>query len=1617
MARDAMPPMVVSSNRYFDIEPYCNRLRESDPVEWGSVFPWEFPQNAEKAQEEAFLRKFFTAQEIHVQGGAGNKGEPGAGYRFLKQVWYTQAIFNWEQRVPAFIDWWLKNAEAAVYIHDPSMRKFILAPEATLTTFFQTEDIQTYGEKFLSQVYPMIQQAARAKIEEQKNGIAKKDASNDQITRTVAQVTKPMHASEPPTAAFEAESDMPGLTKTFSQPTDAKHKMLSPVEARRPAPHSTVPQPAHPRVISNDEPSHTELSTFNRKRGNGGRRFSNRGTLHQSNTPPRLQMSDATGVPPYRTVSGMSMNPYQGHPPFNQIQHQDFAPVMGHGPPVGQPPAHFDPAYPFPPPHPVQHPSNFNGPFNGPQPQVFWAPDPLAVQENGLGYHSNLDSGRGKGAAFRGGYEHHHHEFRGDNRNRAFTGDRGRGRGRGRGRNSFGSQGQAPVFVSNRTTHEFKSIDPGFDFATRVRRPSVVSVEKNWRSGSERPQDLLSPGGPENITPPRFAGKYVPAPDVAVHGFAPAFQRLNQAPKPPHAAQHVQTGFEPIDDPRSHCSQHAIGDLCRYATKLTVFNIPIEVNEHEVINFFQQFGTVQSFGRPSHPNQRPPRDYYMGFICFDTADAARNCLMNCPETWLADNRPLRVEVPKEYWDSNHKKYRMHKNSVIPSAAPMPQPSPAVHAGKKDGVAAHRSQESSSTKRGPAANTPEPPSGSEERTPTASGTSTPKKKGKPNNKGKSRKGKGDDADENSLAASKPPKSKLELNTDEITRAPNDAPSTNGSTPTAEIDKLRSASEVTERQTASEPSDTPVDKVVAKLPVPDGKGDKAQTPTTSAANVVFDATLEEPRKDVDLQAAAEPPSTVFEPASENTPSDANPPDQLFREGEAKKATSPETFMTGTGGAQKELDIIATDVAATPAKAEEEHVDDSFHTATGSPSTPKDHTHKDGHQAATDVKETATSSTQSALDDGSATSHLDKKTSEAQQTIATVDDKQTSNTTSLSVDTQPLSKNQQRKLAAAKRSASSGGSLNPPQEFVTAPNTPYIEQESDKQAATEDATGPPSNKVEKKKGPAETESLSLFGKKQQKKPKQPKKGTLKGKPKSMPDAAGATSDASPYPSKPPSEAPDAPIAERKAGNESDSRSQPEKQLPPSVKQSSVAAKGNDPSVPNPVATPDDLGGTLPPTADEPAKHRGSIFNIGRYFTSQTSQSNPREKQDTSSQSTKSSLTDVKAPANDPEQGDLAKKQGSDTKPHSSVSGAVKSIEADADGVPDANSVEANSSRTIAGYAGSDRDAGNTGLGIMNIDGADEKSGSTSKKKRKPKKKKNKKKETAEGLDELTPEGTPEPEGASTSQQPFRSNPDFNFSLDTPGSIRSDRSDSSPRVFGVATPSTGTSSPTVSKQPRKLPSSMGKGIVEEKIPKWKNKKRLHRGAGGTDESVNSSDEENKNYELESVNSNGNTGPFQIQVVDTSSAAGTDNTPRSIVLVPGTRVVLLLPSQNGSNDDEHAGDAATSNRIEDVTDDIVEVNEVLQDSEKGGAEGKAKDGSSGDGAENTTVKEGKKKMQLLLEQESSRKYGKKDISAVEVERERMTGEDKAKVEAARKLHPGRPIVFAQLIDESSEDD
>ncbi len=100
---------------------------------------------------------------------------PGNGFRFLKQIWYSCALWNLEHRVPAVEKWYLAQPDTIELLNDPKIRDFFLRNDVEPGTFFKPVELKMYGDKFLRVVIIGIQKNVREKYEMKENQQQTKD--------------------------------------------------------------------------------------------------------------------------------------------------------------------------------------------------------------------------------------------------------------------------------------------------------------------------------------------------------------------------------------------------------------------------------------------------------------------------------------------------------------------------------------------------------------------------------------------------------------------------------------------------------------------------------------------------------------------------------------------------------------------------------------------------------------------------------------------------------------------------------------------------------------------------------------------------------------------------------------------------------------------------------------------------------------------------------------------------------------------------------------------------------------------------------------------------------------------------------------------------------------------------------------------------------------------------------------------------------------------------------------------------------------------------------------------------------------------------------------------------
>ena len=1135
---DRLPNCVIaSSNRFNDIAPYSSHIYYAEPHVWGSVFPWEFPQHATKEEEESFLRRFFSETDTHMQGGAHGDGD---GFRFLKQVWYSNAIWNIDHRVPAVAKWWFEQQDNKNYLNDPSLADFIFKPDVKPKTFFGPQELDMYGENFLSYVIPSIQQIAKAKLEQQ-CGEKQFSISN---AATVAQDGTAIVARGEvnPKAAQETQQETPIAKDDANQALQTESTSLASAGVSRTSPFATIAEQARPRAGSDDHTSPQDTQYHPRKRGNSSnRRFSNRGgyfhnrqphsfndRVAESNSLPMYVSGPATAYSQSRVASGGSVDLMQPVPQGQQLA--GFAPPAQYGPP------RFDQGGPTQYPimnqvpfmhKPIYHITNT---FNNRTNRQF-----LDHGFNGNPYPPTIDDTYNT----RGGHRRSSHGSRGS-QSRGFN--RGRGRG-SRGRNNFTASEQPPFAVQDQN---FKPLLPNeyysSGFAPQGRRGSLVG-EKNWRSGSDRPQAQQSERTlKENKAPAhRFPMQDYQAMLAAPHNDYPGgmrspdeFNHGQERMPPSHPPTfsgpaythvgHTQSKPQPFQagdfDPEKTCTKFHIGARCANVKKLIVFYVPPEMSELEIMDQFRKYGKVEQAHRvvPKSFNDRPPGREPLVFVSFATSADASKFLQRKDTHWL-DGRALQVEVPREYWDGDHDRFQSHWHAPTCAVSAMFAHQKVVETGEvpQGPETLRRAEDSTPTTRGQSVDRATvDETQSEGTTPTRSGASTPKRKYK--KKANNRK-KETDLRKASLTQHLPSES-IEDNSDstsvvtainrnEVSKVEKPPAmktqlfvSTNG------LEKQHSGSAQTEVQTVSEPTFTPTENIETRLPV--ATVGAASTAVQPAPTEIQRSTSGE----TEVQTATEPTVLPTDDVATCLPLTGDKDNPHFRKDTKTEATKEAASVDGTG---KERGTDAKDEpigeAETPSKADDEYVDDSFHTAGGSP---------DSDQNASSLNDNGTEETRrpSATEEATETSTTSplSETKDAEcASLSEVVVKPASPEPGPSKDIKKIhipalhpkprtatpatvSESDSGALRTTERSTSGTRSGPPTAAYSIAPNTPVIHQDavqSEDTVKTEDVVksedavkseavkAPPesSKKIEKPKGPAQTESLSAFGKKKRK------------------------------------------------------------------------------------------------------------------------------------------------------------------------------------------------------------------------------------------------------------------------------------------------------------------------------------------------------------------------------------------------------------------------------------------------------------------------------------------------------------------------------------------------------
>lgn len=1165
------PGVIVSSNNPADaVWPYAVSIYHHEPTKWDSLFPWEFPQNGAREDEESFLRNYFTEMDIYMHGGADGEGK---GFKFLKTVWYTIATWNLEVRVPAVEKWYWEQPSNFALLEDPDMKDYYLRPDALPTTFFDSKEVDMYGEKFLTQVIPKIQGTAKIYIQQRQ-----RDLKVNIID--VANYTTDMLKHELGSrAAIPAPQEAPALNQAAK---DARHVIEPASAVQPPRPQIHEAHPSHPRNFSDGAAQAHDSQSGGFKRGGYGTQRFSRGTQHQVRGAipfdgrHMMHYSSPTGgVPPIpvsmrtREASGGIGDYRTPNVDGQQLKemHQSMQRVLTH--------QHIASYTPMP-----QHAVPYVAPHSA-MDQPVWA------ITGAFQPHPKDQTGHYPTSAAMPLFEQNTFDPR-HRRNSI----RARGKGSYNGPRR-GSQGRSSFGASDYNMHlnreaAFEGVRGG-KHSHRARRFSGMSA--GWRSSSDHPQlEQHGFGVKENIEPGRTfsAPDYTEARGYGVSGpmTAPRAQMKHQfeSMANPEYQQQVQVQqYRPASQPflgpqnagdvreGNTCGSNWMSPTCTIVTKLIANGVPLDLPEHDIFTIFRQYGDVESVKRHVKLDRSING---LVFINFKHAQAARDFLENKPSTWL-DDRPLNIEVAREYWDPEHRAYQRRMGnfgsyqqvSRRDSGANTETPSIPTILRRSDKDTNPFNSPYASPHFAPAQQSiKEVPSG--ETTPTPSRPGTPKKKGKG-------KGKKKNTNTTGVLSEHLRKMSLTVNADRAQAGVLDGNVT--PKPSSPVSK--------EILTPSEPKlDIPTHATGSHEPIAglpqaqiDQKAAEAEAPSSREpisgsddsiksqlhSNKTDDCSAKSQQDEVqpceadvtDIKHAGQATAQAGGLVGQITVSTG---EQLFRVDPSTKETekTPHSSNVAPEGDRSEtLDTSppASASAAIRSRKELSLTDTSFHTASDSPHTsvetktellisekppviqlPKLTVN------AEDIEKTAADATTASIPDPAAMAvaaivdHSPQTSMNPKSAIALVTEK-----------CDPVEK--EKKLDGR---ATSGSSLPPPTPaFVTAPNTPSIvhQQMSDdegtrteiastKQEVTdakaehtgsiEDAEAvelnksqrnveepasksgkveskigvtkkEKSEKSEKAKGPAQTESLSLFGRKKDKKPKPSKKGSMKGKP----------------------------------------------------------------------------------------------------------------------------------------------------------------------------------------------------------------------------------------------------------------------------------------------------------------------------------------------------------------------------------------------------------------------------------------------------------------------------------------------------------------------------------------
>jgi hypothetical protein len=636
--------IVASSNRYDDLRPFCDSTYDMEKTQWGSILPWEFPQHATREVEEKFLRRFFTEVEIHMQGGAHGAG---AGFRFLKQAWYSIALRNLYHGIPAIADKWMDDNVAL--LDDPAMRGHLCEPEVTPETFFRSHEIQQHTRKLLKFVVPVIQAKAKLKYEQP----AERTSSTDTQRPTTNAIpvpeggeaeVRPTSLVVPASVAYPAAAtDRPLPTMSATVPTDSYAAPASTYQGtkhRQFRDFTPGHSQHHQQIHGRKRDSQNSSNSFSRPFGNARRQSDNHHLFNPNLIPahggfnsgapsfvaanpgPMSSASPSTAFSPYGAPPGQSYNALG----FQTSRQQ----VLGPYPPSGGS---------------VSQDMLMNTAFHNTPRQQFSQPRQFSNHSDNDRYPNT----RTRNTSF-----NDVSTTSGDARRTSF-GSRGRGlsgqyranRGRGgRTRESFGfSSEERPQFDQALSEIYSKSGQ------SQGKRHSSAIHDSTWRSSSEHPQvENAQPhrvfSGPDQY--PSFQDLHSPTgtrllpPFIFPHGPA----ATHQGPPTLHRPLQIDMTQNSPTLPDFEVGKNYIGADAAHVNSLIVFNIPVGATESDVAKAFAHACDVE-VARVKFPLSQTNLPFEvedkMAIVQFRNHQIARRVL-DLREVSLY-GRPLRIEVP------------------------------------------------------------------------------------------------------------------------------------------------------------------------------------------------------------------------------------------------------------------------------------------------------------------------------------------------------------------------------------------------------------------------------------------------------------------------------------------------------------------------------------------------------------------------------------------------------------------------------------------------------------------------------------------------------------------------------------------------------------------------------------------------------------------------------------------------------------------------------------------------------------------------------------------------------------------------------------------------------------